>query len=51
MTFAEILEKSSFTKEELITLIGAQGDNQKLLFEKSREIMLKTVGNKVYFRG
>ncbi len=51
MTFAEILEKSSFSKEELITLIGAQGDNQKLLFEKSREIMLKTVGNKVYFRG
>lgn len=51
MTFADILVKTCFSKEEIIRMINAEGDDQKLLFQKSREIMLKAIGNKVYFRG
>lgn len=51
MEFADILEKSNFSKEEIIRLIGVEGEEQKMLFQKSREVTLKTIGNKVYFRG
>jgi len=47
----EILNKDSFSKQDIITLLKAEGDDMKLLFEKSAEIKQKYVGNKVYLRG
>ncbi len=51
MNFKNILQKTDFTKEEIIRLISCDGDDRKKLFEKSREIMLANIGNTVYYRG
>jgi biotin synthase len=51
LTVAEILEKASFNKSEIIKLLESQGDDKVLLFKKSAEIKEKYIGNKVWFRG
>jgi biotin synthase len=48
---SHILEKGSFTREEIIRLLGVEGEERSLLFKKSSEIKEKHVGNKVWFRG
>ncbi len=48
---AQILEKDSFTKEEIIELLSTEGKAQTLLFEKAAAIKEKYVGRRVYFRG
>jgi biotin synthase len=46
-----ILEKGDFSKEEIIQLLAAEGDDLELLYQKAAEVRLMNVGNKVYFRG
>jgi biotin synthase len=50
-SIAEILSNGSFSKEEIIALLNANGADRQLLFEKALEMKLHEVGNKVYFRG
>ncbi len=50
-TINEILEHKLFSKENLVTLLKAEGVDGLLLLRKAGELKLQTVGNKVYFRG
>ena len=47
----EILSKTEFTKEEIAYLLSLEGSDKTALFEKSSEVKLRTIGNKVYYRG
>ena len=47
----EILSKTEFTKEEIVYLLSLEGADKTALFEKSSEVKLRTIGNKVYYRG
>lgn len=47
----EILNKDSFSKEEISALLLCEGADRQLLFDKALEVKLREVGNKVYFRG
>jgi biotin synthase len=47
----EIVNKPSFSKEEIVVLLQSDGTDRQLLFEKALEVKLREVGNKVYFRG
>ena len=51
ITVEKILENFSFSKEDILLLLNAGGDDRKLLFEKAQEVKAKQVGKKVYFRG
>jgi len=51
LTVAEIIDKKLFSKENLVTLLQAKGEEGQLLLKKAGELKLATVGNKVYFRG
>ena len=46
-----ILEKPSFSKEDLIYLLNTSEKERTSLFRKAKETKGKYVGNKVYFRG
>jgi len=50
-TINEILDQKLFSKENLVTLLNAEGADGLLLLQKAGEMKLQTVGNKVYFRG
>ena len=47
----EILNKNSFSKEDIVALLQAEGEERKLLFSKSAEIKEEYIGKKVWFRG
>ncbi len=49
--FKDILNQSSFSKSDLVTMLSADEQNRKLLFDKSASIKHEYVGNKVYYRG
>ena len=49
--FSDILNKDILERQDLITLLSAEGENKKNLFKKSREITDKFIGNKVHLRG
>ena len=51
MSINTLLDSSSFTKQDIITLLQAEGEDRAALFTKSAEIKREYVGNKVYFRG
>jgi biotin synthase len=51
MTVKDIINKDSFSKEDLITLLSCEGDDKTLLYKKSAETKKKYVGNKLWFRG
>jgi len=51
MSIQEILEKDSFSRENIITLLSCQGEDRNLLFKKSAEIKEKFIGKKVWLRG
>ncbi len=51
MKINEILNKSGFTKDELIAMLRCTGSDRDLLLKKSSEIKKQQVGNKVYLRG
>jgi len=46
-----ILQKESFTKEDLILLLNTDHPDTTRIFEKSREVKTQYVGRKVFFRG
>jgi len=50
-TIHHILDKKEFTKEDIIYLLSAQGEEKNMLFEKASAVKKATVGNKVYYRG
>lgn len=47
----EILKKNIFSKDEIIYLLQAEGNELKFLFEHSASIKEQYCGNKVYLRG
>lgn len=51
MGIEEILAKKTLTREDLILMLEAEGNEKKLLFEKAREIRMDEIGSKVHFRG
>lgn len=50
-TVPQILQKESFSKKEIVTLLESEGSDRSLLFKRSAEIKEKYIGNKVWFRG
>jgi len=46
-----ILEKPSFSRDDLITLLEAESEGKKKLFTLSQSVKAENVGKKVYFRG
>jgi len=51
MEISNILNKSDFTKDDLIRLLAAEDDDLELLYQKAAEVKLLNIGNKVYYRG
>jgi biotin synthase len=51
ISISEIVNKPSFSKEEIVALLQTEGADRQLLFERALEVKLREVGNKVYFRG
>ena len=51
MQIQSILTKDTHSKDEIIRLLNADGDDEKLLFDFSNKIKLQNVGNTVYLRG
>ena len=49
--FEYILNKENLEKQDLITMLNAEGEDKKMLFKKSREITDFYIGNKVHLRG
>ncbi len=47
----DILSKDSFSKDDIVRLLKADGEEKKELFSKSTEVKQKYIGNKVWFRG
>ncbi len=47
----DILEKEIFSKQDIVNLLSAEGEDLKALYEKSYQIKEKHVGNNVYLRG
>ncbi len=50
-TVNTILEKTEFTRQDLITLLTANDADSKLIFTKAGEIKKQYIGNYTYFRG
>ncbi|MFH0756312.1 MAG: [FeFe] hydrogenase H-cluster radical SAM maturase HydE [Bacteroidota bacterium] len=51
MIVKEILENGRMGREEILTLLEAQGEERQLLFKKAAEVKLNEIGHKVHFRG
>ena len=51
MEVKKILEKETFSRDEIIRLLSSEGEERALLFKKSAEIKEKYIGKKVWFRG
>ncbi|NDP20678.1 MAG: [FeFe] hydrogenase H-cluster radical SAM maturase HydE [Paludibacter sp.] len=51
MSIAELLNKSEFSKDEIIQLLKAEGEDEIILFKHSAKIKEESVGNTVYLRG
>lgn len=50
-TLHDILNQTSFSKQDIVTMLAVSGDDEKLLFAKAKEIKELEVGKKVYYRG
>ena len=51
LTVKEIIDQNLVSAENLVTLLEAEGDEGLYLLKKAGEEKLRSVGNKVYFRG
>jgi len=51
MLITEILEKSEFTKDDIIQLLNVSGAEEKILFKHAAKIKEESIGNTVYLRG
>ncbi len=47
----DILTKKELTRQDLIFLLQAKGEDRRKLFERSSQVKKEVVGNKAYFRG
>lgn len=47
----EIVQQESFSKNDLMSLLDAEGEVRQLLFEAADSKKIETVGRKVFFRG
>ncbi|VAW18909.1 [FeFe]-hydrogenase maturation protein HydE, partial [hydrothermal vent metagenome] len=47
----DILAKKDLTRQDLIFLLQAKGEDRRKLFERSSQVKKEVVGNKAYFRG
>ncbi|KOH43145.1 [FeFe] hydrogenase H-cluster radical SAM maturase HydE [Sunxiuqinia dokdonensis] len=47
----DIVLQDTFSKEDLVALLQAEGNDRQLLFEAAYERKIQTIGNKVFFRG
>lgn len=47
----DILIKEKHSKEDIVRLLGTQGEDRDLLFQYAKDIKARYVGNKVYLRG
>lgn len=50
-TVQEIIDQQQFSRENLVRLLSASGDERTLLFRRAGEVKQQNVGTKVYFRG
>lgn len=50
-TISHILTQEKFSKSDIATLLGADENDRKLIFEKAAAVKEAYVGNKVYYRG
>jgi len=50
-SFSEILQNKEFSVDELVRLLHAEGHDRQELFQQAQLVKLRTIGNKVYFRG
>ena len=50
-SFQEILLQADFSRDDLVTLLQAEDNDRQQLFQQAQSVKLKTIGNKVYFRG
>ena len=50
-SFSDILQNKEFTRDELVKLLSAEGEERQQLFQRAQLVKSETVGNKVYFRG
>ncbi|MCR5014056.1 MAG: [FeFe] hydrogenase H-cluster radical SAM maturase HydE [Bacteroidales bacterium] len=51
MSFDDILHKSEFSHEEIKTLLAAEGDDKKRLFDRALQVKLEHLDNYVHLRG
>ena len=51
MSFAELLNQDTLSRNDLIEMLNSSGDDRKLLFSKAAAIKKEYIGDKVYFRG
>ena len=51
MSIQSIHTQNTHSKEDIIRLLNAEDDDEKLLFDFSNKIKLQNVGNTVYLRG
>jgi len=51
MALEDILGKDRMERSDLEALLKAEGTDKQLLFNKAKEVKLREIGNKVYFRG
>lgn len=45
------MRKENYTKDDILAMIEATGDDRKKLFDKAVEVKKEFIGNKVHFRG
>jgi biotin synthase len=51
LTVKEVIDQKLFSVENLVTLLSAEGQHGLYLLDTAGKVKLKSVGNKVYFRG
>lgn len=47
----DILKQESFERDDLITLLETKGEDRTSLLKRAKDVKLREIGNKVYFRG
>jgi biotin synthase len=50
-SFIQLLNQTSFSREDIIIMLSAKDNEEKLLFAKAKEIKELEIGKKVYYRG
>jgi len=51
MDLQEILKKETFEREEIVRMLGTQGEEMEMLLKRALEVKLERLDNKVHLRG